>query len=478
MYSDTRTKGVLILIGILIGINSCFVLTNKISLYILIGSIISIGILTLLIITKFNIEKSMIIGFSVMFPFMTELNLFASNDFHIMSKTFYRLNYLHLFCIYFLVQIIKNKRKVNMDIDILFLVIFNIICILGGLNSLSFDAFLFEYLKYACLSIVYIYFSRVCNYENYLDIVYKCLALGLIIQFIVGLFQILKGGRLGLTILGEGFEVFRIDVNGYEKGFSGTFGHPGPFALYANLILILFLFRKNIKRIPRIVGIVTSTIIVIVAAGRTSIVVMGIIYGLYFINDALKLNMKSVLFMILLLIFASCIFFSGNLDPVISRFLESDIDKQVQNRVEHLMYAIPYIKQNPFIGIGLNNYMDHTLRDHPILFEYNFYLSNPIHNAFMSYIVEVGIVGSFIFILFMLNNFRMYTKVKNKLNYNQLNVLKGNLLIIIAWSIYGMQGWGGLQTRSLMILFFSFASIYKNYNINKSIYRKEELASI
>ena len=463
---------ILIYIPIVFGIISCFILSNKRNTYAFIVFTALYAALAILLINKFNIEKSIVLLFVLFIPFMTELNINYKEDIHIVSKSYFAFNYLYLFCIYFIVKISQEYRKINIGFDLLFLLIFNIICIISGLNALNFKAFFFDYIRYFTLSIVYIYFSRVFEFKKYKDTIYKYLVLGLLIQLVLGLLQKVKGSALGLVILGEGFDIFRASVSGYEKGFSGTFGHPGPMALYANYLLAILLFNKNIKPKIRISGVILSSIIIIVAAGRTSILIMFLIFAIYILNDLIKLNAQSILVSMGIVSggVVSFIMFFERIKPLISRFTDSDISFQYNNRMKHIVLGMEYIKENPLLGLGLNNYLDNTYNDYPFQFSTNFYLSNPIHNAFILYGVEIGLIGLIVFALFLINNVIMYNKINKKINIEERNVLKGSLTVLIIWCVYALQGWGGVQTRSLLILLLSSSiiySIYNNYKVAK-----------
>lgn len=467
MKNKSLVKSILIiLIALFLGVVSCFFLSSKKSIYSLIILFLLYGVLAIFYINKFEIEKSIIMLFILFIPFMTELK-FNSNidDYHVVAKMYYTFNYLHLFCIYFLVKILKNIKRCKIKFDLILLFIFNLICIISISRSINPLAGLCDYIRYVMLTILYIYFSRIFDYKKYKNTITSCLVISLGIQLIIGILQIIKGNRLGLQILGEGENVFRLGVTGYERGFSGTFGHPGPMALYANIILIMLLFDKGAKKIYRLTGIILSTIITIVAAGRTSIIIMILVYVVYFILEYKIYKLKDlIIFMISgFVLFTILLLMASEIRSIINRFINSDINQQFSNRIGHILVGLYYIKQKPLLGLGLNNYLDYTYKDFPLSFSTNFFLWNPIHNSFIQYAVEIGILGAIILYYFLLNNIGIYFKMKNKLKKSEKSVLIGSIIVIFVWIGYGLQGWGGIQTRSLMMLFLNCSLIVNKY---------------
>lgn len=471
MKNKSLIKNILIsLIALFLGLISCFFLKSKEGLYLLFALFLLYGVLFIFYRNKFDLEKSIIMLFILFIPFMTELKINNNiDDFHIVAKMSYGFNYIHLFCLYFLIKIFKNINKCKLNSDLIILFILHLVCIVSIIRSINPLAGFYDYIRYLVITIIYIYFSRIFDYKKYKDMIAFCLVTGMGIQLILGILQIIKGSGLGLRILGESGDVFRLGVTGYERGFSGTFGHPGPIALYANIILIMFLFDKETKKTYRNWALIISTIIIIMAAGRTSILIMLLVYGFYFAFESRLLKKIILIFVLLISTVIALSVFSNEFNIILARFTDSDMNQQYDNRLEHVLVGIEYIKQKPLLGLGLNNYLDNTYRDYPASFYDNFLLWNPIHNAAIQYAVEIGIIGVSTFYYFLLSNLVLYFKIKNKIKISEKNVLKGSVLVIVIWIIYGFQGWGGIQTRSLLMLFLNCSLISNKYYKLKNI---------
>lgn len=453
----------------------CSILIIAIALFSIYNKMLSIsaivlgmGVLAIYLLKKIyrgDFEKILVILFAMSIPILTDLNIVYYEDYHYVSKQYYRFNLLHIFAIIFLIIILKNIRKIKFKLDLLIILLFNFICAISIFYSINKQAAIYDYLRYVVFTIIYIYFTKVFNYEKYYKIISNCFIYGVIIQLIWGILQKIKGGALGLYFLGEGRYVFRTNVSGYEMGMSGSFGHPGPFAIYNLFVLTWVMFNKSISKRKRYIGIIVCSLNIVLAAGRTSIALMAIVYAFYYIINYLKINIKNFFTGIYILLICAILFyvFKDKFQPIIDRFLKSDMEMQLNSRFKHVELAMYYIKQNPLWGFGLNNYLDLTYRDFPAKFYSDFFLCNPIHNAYLLYAVEIGIIGAGIFILFILKNFVYLAKCLNSKEKNKVYIMKGYGVALIIYIIYNFQGWAGIQNRTMIMLMLTSAFMYKNY---------------
>lgn len=419
---------------------------------------------------KFNIEKLMIVFFFLYIPYMVNINIFSYSEryTHHVTPGFYTFNVLQIFSIYFLINILKNKKRMHFDYDIIALIVFFLFSIISVNHAVNKSALIFDLLRYVCLIIVYYYFSRCFNVKKYLKIITYCSTINITIQLLWGIFQKIMGGPIGfgLHLFGEPRNVFRAGVTSfYEKGMSGSFPHPGPLALYGLFVLSWVLFNDKINKKIRFIGVFAATSVIILAAGRTSIISAILIYIIYFINILLKKGMKAkylvITFFTLGISFILCIVFNDKIQALIERFTNSDIELQMVNRLTHFEIANYYIEKKPFTGIGLNNYVDRTALDFPLSFKTNFYLNTPIHNAYLLYVVEIGMFGGLAYVFFLMNSIKfIFFKGKNKM------LIIGFSTAILTYCIYNFQGYAGIYDRMLLMMFLSSAYIYNIANIN------------
>lgn len=427
-----------------------------------------IGLMILLVINNMNLEKVILMTFFFSIPFFRDYDFTSMNDYHVITKPYYTFNLVQLFALIFLILILKNRKKIKVGIDLIILFIFNVICFTSTIYAKNPPAAFFDALRIFTITIIYIYFSRIFNYKKYKGLAINIMVLTVVFQLIIGIIQIIINGPIGLGILGESKEVFRAGVSGFEKGMSGTFGHPGPFALYSLMILSFIMFDNCINKTVKNIGITICTLNILISAGRTAMILMALIFIIYYINSLKEINIKKIHRLIMIGLFGiiMCAILSDEILMVFNRFLNSDTSDQLGNRLYHYEIAFKYIKEKPLLGWGLNNYLDLSYSDHPIRFYTNFFFNNPIHNAYLLYAIEIGILGSLLFILFLVINFKWYKKNSRYLDINTNNICKGYIVGIIIYSIYNFQGWGGVQTRSLVLVILINAFLY---NVNSLI---------
>lgn len=463
IYNKLSNKAIVIMLSIMvIALISLNTLINN--FFITTFFLVALIGLFILLFMNFNMEKTIIAVFFITIPFFRDYadDRIYYQDYHMLTKPFYVFNMMQLFSLLFLFFIWKNRNKLKRNMSIILLGIFTIICFASSFYAVNFKASVFDAFRYLQILIIYIYFSQICDIKNLKGIITKSLIIGLTIQLIIGILQIIYDGPVGLGFIGESSTVFRVGMSGLEKGISGTLEHPGPLGLYACTVLGLILFDVNINKKIRLIGIVIATLTIILTFGRTTIMVMALLYIAYIFIITKNLTIKKILilFTSIFILVAIVGVFHKDVYSLISRFTDSDLQEQVQNRSQHVDLALYYIKQNPIFGSGLNNYLDLTYRDFPMQFYSNFFLKNPIHNEFLLYAVEIGILGVSVFIAIILNSFyNFYRLYKSYVNDKEKMIIIGYLFNVLYYIVYCFQGWGGLKTRSLIMFFISIAFI-------------------
>lgn len=456
-----KIKYILIISLITILISVISVLNIKIGIFVIMLVLFTLFIGILFIKSRFNVYKIINILFFLSIPYMVDLGKNSLYDYHLAAKAYYRINIIHMFTAIFLILILINIKKINMRIDLWIIMVLNIVMIVSIFIAINTKAAFYDYFRYLNVSIIYIYFSRIVYIREYYNIFSNCLVFDIFIQFMIGIGQKIKGGAIGLKILGEPSNVFRVYVSGYEKGMSGTFPHPGPLALFGIFVLSIVIFNSTINKFIRMNGIILSMGVIILAAGRTGIFLMLLVLVTYLISDLRNINGNKVILITIycFLVVIGIVIFNETITKVINRFVNSDISHQFNTRLNHFVIAHKYIKRRPILGLGLNNYLDYTHMEYAISFYDDFNLSNPIHNAFLLIAVEIGILGLICFINFIINTINNYKKIKNYTKTDEYKKYRGIIAFIFVYCIYNLQGWAGLQTRSLIMVFIISAML-------------------
>lgn len=124
----------------------------------------------------------------------------------------------------------------------------------------------------------------------------------------------------------------------------------------------------------------------------------------------LSIQKKLIFGVFAVLFFALTLALLFGIDNPVKRRFTADDNRAAYVRIPLMQVAINMIKENPFLGVGLNNY---TLVDQnfdPTSEKVTSHFPYPVHNTFLQLGAEIGIPGFLAFICFLLlvywQNFR------------------------------------------------------------------------
>ena len=159
-------------------------------------------------------------------------------------------------------------------------------------------------------------------------------------------------------------------------------------------------------------------------------IILTISYAFIIFN---KLNFKKVIlfFTSFLLIFSITLFFNEQLKSKYSNFYEDISDFKNSNHGKLLFSAIEIWDKNRFIGVGLKNYRKACNNDkiNNITNQKNLCSTHP-HNLYFEILVETGIIGLAIFLIFIFLVFKKILSVYFKSKYEFKSLIYGSLIII------------------------------------------------
>lgn len=302
------------------------------------------------------------------------------------SPNFFTINIVNLIAFCFLVIMIirfinlykrLGKEKIcnicikHMKMPIAFVIVFIIYLIINTSIAVDSQVAIYEDIRLITYMIIFMYISFLGDFKRNRELYLNVLGYSLIIQLIIGIIQKIIGGSIGLYILGESEAVFRPAGGFYEKGMSGTMGHPALLALYTLFIFTMILFLKKNGKTKK-VFLVIAVFIIIFCASRTVIVltlIPTIIFAISKNSNILKVaqilveniggirkKFKKKGNKVKIAVTTGIIILVVVVFSVIGRFVNSDFGKQVQNRLEHWNVAVGLIKDKPLLGYGANNY--------------------------------------------------------------------------------------------------------------------------
>ncbi len=229
---------------------------------------------------------------------------------------------------------------------------------------------------------------------------------------IVGVLQFLKGGTLGgpLYFLGErtfsvltpGISLAKIFGQDFLRPYS-TFAHPNSLAGYLGVVLILcFTYKKLFSKVALLIiaiGILLSSSL----EAFLSLAATFLIF--YFFKNKPKIIKK-----ISELIFPAAILFSFAIALMPLRKETAVFSDSLVKRVELASVSLQMVKENPLLGVGLNNFIFNLPRfsKEPAV---SWFLQ-PVHNIYLLALSEAGAVGLF-GLVFVLKR-SLTASIKNK----------------------------------------------------------------
>jgi O-antigen ligase len=257
--------------------------------------------------------------------------------------------------------------------------------------------------------LVFLYLANNIQNKNELILIISGLAVGILIQGILGSLQYVTGGTLGLKIFGEAERAFRTTVmaHGIISRVGGTVGDANLLAMYLNFFLPLlfcFLFTDAHFKYRVLIGFVfiLGLFVEVLSFSRGGWLALG--FGLFVsFYGLLKARFGSRLKSLLVTgvtIFLAVILILGLFTDVRDRLFKDDYGA-AYGRIHLMDVAFNIIRSNPLKGVGLNNYAtvmnryDRTRED----ISYRFLF--PVHNAFLLIASESGLLALLCFLLIL-----------------------------------------------------------------------------
>ena len=355
----------------------------------------------------------------------------------------------------------KKSEKIRVGIDLILPLAYLTLHILASKFSIDKEASICEIIRLIKNIIFSIAIIKIFNLDMF-EVFAKGIAHTMSFQLMLGIIQIIKGGSLGLSFLGESSDGFRVGVEGLEKGMSGTLGHPGTLAIFSVFSLCVIMGCTKLKH--KKIYILVCILSIILTFARTSILLMFAIFLGYYILKIyrrevdFKLTHKKIILGIslILIVILSGFIAKNQIITITSRFIESDFSQQVINRNEHKEVALYVYKNRKGWAYGPNNYVLSVGKMFPTKFNKNeFYYRYPVHNLYMLYLVELGILGPILYCLLYFGNvIRIVKKItENKNNYVVI------LILMAIWAtcmmIYNFTGWSGDKDILITIMWIS-----------------------
>ncbi len=383
-------------------------------------------------------EKIFLYAFLFLLPF--NIKKFIASPLKIEPLTEFSALFLYLSDILiisilflWLIRLIKTKQFKSKKLPLwgYFLIFFIAFLFLSLTSSQNLVISLYFLVKILLAIGLFLYLKLNLTKKIFLNIL-KIFTLGGLIQSLIALGQYVYQSSLGLRYLGESViasnlpGVAKIDLSGGKVMRSyGTFAHPNILACFLLLALYsavyLSLKHKSIYlfSLPIIsLGLILTFSRAVLLLGSVSLIIL-------FVHNYLKIKNKKNLKPILVLFISLAIFSLIFLPYLTNRFSIQKEEQAVSLRVFYDKASYQIVKTSPFAGIGLENFIVKLKAMYPDLENWQY---QPVHNIYLLIISEVGILGLFSFILFLIFLFRA-----NLLKFKTYN-LKSFIFYILSFT--------------------------------------------
>ncbi len=372
--------------------------------------------------------------------------------------------FLFLAGLFFSIQLLRKERSWNVgsSLHLFSLLIVGLLLLLSFLNTpfldSSFQIFLF--IKY--LELLLFYFLTV-NQSLHLQTLLKVFIGTMLLQSFLALFQGLSQGSLGLHFLGEphltenAVHLAHFQWGGWNVLRSyGTFPHPNVLAGFLVVSILLSSLLEKISTPQRVFLVGVQSLALLSTFSRTGLLALSIailVLSIWSLKEVKKRNPLALGLIFLLLV--ELIFVFVLRGPA---FLQ---DQSFQERLQGYKNALEMFKLHP-LGVGWNHYtlfLDQAQSIPLMPWEYQ-----PVHNAFLLALAELGTLGVGVILLLLFFAFyQLHLQRKNLLTPRQtfkrrLFLVTGFALLFI--SIFDHYLMTLDQGRWLCLLVFGLSSTF------------------
>ena len=299
---------------------------------------------------------------------------------------------------------------------------------------------LFFYLKYN--------YREIFNFKRLAQVL---VASGLI-QSIIAISQFTIQKNLGLRFLTE--SPLGTGINGVAKFIVndltfirvyGSLPHPNvlAFFLLISLFFLYFLWLEKKYSFAKNIFFFFIFIIMLFALGLTfsrAIIAIFILTSLfYFIfvfckarkSKDKELSKKIILIFLLFVIFCS-LFIIFAFPELFSRFSISPEEQSVTLRLFYNQFTYSVIQECPLIGIGIGNFVWEMKDALDLLSDW---IHQPVHNVYLLIASETGLLGLFVFLMFLYQLLRKFKEINYLLLFIVFCILFISLFDHFFWTL-------------------------------------------
>lgn len=374
-----------------------------------------------------KLEKFLFYLFLFSIPFQTRKILFLSgNRFIEWNSGFLYFTDLLIVAIIFLAFLRGGIKFKKVDI---FLGLFFLIAGLSLITSQNIWLSIYQLIKLVEFILLFLYIKNNLDFFNLRKALWLFVASGFF-QSLIAIGQFFSQSSLGLKHFEAG--IYNANIPGVATFFVngvkfirayGTAPHPnvlGAF-IFFSIFCLYFLYLSRSKFFKSNLGeAILDIILAILILGafltfsRTIIIVFALTSFCFFTIAWLrKFFERKMICRLFVLVVVFCSLFVILFWPEFqARFSAISPEEQaISLRVYYNDIALSLIKEKPFLGLGLGNFVWYLVNNYHFK---EFWLYQPVHNLYLLIAGEIGIFGLIVFLIFiariLLGSFNLFFK--------------------------------------------------------------------
>ena len=295
----------------------------------------------------------------------------------------------------------------------IWLVLFFLIAALSLITSQNIGLSVYQLIKLAEFILLFLYIKYNLEFLQIKKILNVFVASG-VFQALLAVVQFFNQSSLGIKHFEAG--IYNANIPGVATFFVngakfirayGTTPHPNVLAIFLLLAIFciygLFLMNKKSKllNILYVTCFMLCVLGLLVTFSRAVILVFVVVSLLFFLIAFLKFKkLKSKIISLFLLFAIVCsLFIVMFWSEISARFLAiSPTEQAVSLRIYYNDIAISVIKEKPFLGLGLGNFVWYLFNNYQFK---QFWLYQPVHNLYLLIASEAGVFGLIVFLIFI-----------------------------------------------------------------------------
>lgn len=295
----------------------------------------------------------------------------------------------------------------------------------------------YHVLKILELYFIFIFFK---NFKN-ARLVLISFLLGGLFQLILALVQLYQKSSLQGIFYFFGERYLSLSQPGVAKASIGgvellrpygTFSHPNSLAGFYLLLYFYFLNNKNLNRhiFFKNLSLAVFTLLIFISFSKAATIAY-LILNVFYVMRYLKVSCRVCLLAKIVSIFiVAAIFLQAQTDPL-----------SLEKRISLLVNGVSILKDNFLLGTGLGHYLIYQAK---IPIKYPYFFLQPVHNIFVLFLAETGIVLGGIIFYFLVRFIRKALK-------KRINVSLMFCLLVVLFTGLFDHYWLTLQQNWLLL---------------------------